>query len=69
MTDRIKGFTVLLDKDYRDDDVEVISNAIKMIKGVAEVENHIVSSEDWFLESRTKGEIRHKLWDFIKENL
>jgi hypothetical protein len=46
MTDRIKGFTVALDRDYRDDDVEVIANAIRMIKGVVAVEPSIVGTDD-----------------------
>jgi hypothetical protein len=38
MTDRVKGFTVVLDKDFRIDDVEVTQNAIAMIKGVSSVQ-------------------------------
>ena len=38
MTNRIRTVTVLLDRDYRDDDVEAVLNGIQMIKGVAKVE-------------------------------
>ncbi len=38
MTDRIAYLTVLLDKDYRDDDVQSIVQAIEMTKGVGKVE-------------------------------
>jgi hypothetical protein len=37
MTDRLKGLTVVLDKDYRTDDAEAIINAIGMIRGVGKV--------------------------------
>ena len=34
MTDRLNALTVSLDRDIRDDDAEVIINAIKAIRGV-----------------------------------
>lgn len=37
MTDRIRTLTVVLDKDYREDDVQVFVETIKMIKGVGKV--------------------------------
>ena len=39
MTDRIRTLTVVLDRDMRDDDVEVVKSAIGMIKCVASIEN------------------------------
>lgn len=69
MTDRVKGFTVVLDKDFRIDDVEVIQNAIAMIKGVNSVQPLIANGEDYVVEQRTKSEIIQKLFKFIKEEL
>lgn len=69
MTDRVKGFTVVLDKDFRIDDVEVIQNAIAMIKGVSSVEPIIASADDFVVEQRTKSEVRKKLFKFIQEVL
>lgn len=57
MTDRIKGLTVVFDKDYRDDDVESIINAIKMIKGVQNVKQHIANSDDWMNRERIRLEL------------
>lgn len=37
MTDRIQVLTVVLDRDYRTDDVQSIVNAIEMTKGVQSV--------------------------------
>ena len=39
MTDRVRTLTVVLDRDYRTDDIEVVAQGIRMIKGVAAVEN------------------------------
>jgi hypothetical protein len=62
MTDRVKGFTVTLDKDYRDDDVEAILNAVRMIHGVAHVEPSIVTSEDHMNRQVIRHELRKKLY-------
>lgn len=69
MTDRVKGFTVTFERDFRDDDVEVILNAVKMIKGVASVEPCIVTSEDHINRERLKWELRDKLYKFMKDEL
>lgn len=67
MTDRVKGFTVVLDKDYRIDDVETIINAIQMIKGVAHVEPSISNVDDTINQHRIKSEMREKFYKFYKE--
>lgn len=67
MTDRIKGFTVTLEKDMRDDDVEVIKKAIEMIRGIAHVESSIVTTDDHFNRMRIRQELGKKLWEVLKE--
>ena len=69
MTDRVKGFTVTLEHDIRIDDVEVILNAVRMIKGVANVEPSISTSDDHMNRERLKWELRDKFYEFMKENL
>ncbi len=69
MTDIVKGFTITLEKDIREDDVEYILNAIKMIRGVADVEPSIVGSDDIMNRSRIRHELREKFYKFIKEEL
>jgi len=69
MTDRLNGVTVTFDRDIRDDDAECLIQAIKMIKGVVHVEPNIVTSEDWMAQTRTKTEIRNKLYEFINTEL
>lgn len=62
MTDRVKGFTVTLDKDYRIDDVEAILNAVRMIHGVAHVEPSITTSEDHMNRQMIRSDMRKKLF-------
>jgi len=63
MTDRIKGLTVSLTDDFREDDCEAIINAIKMIKGVGHIQTHVADPDDYFVRKRVKNEIRDKIFD------
>jgi hypothetical protein len=69
MTDRVKGFTVTLEKDIRIDDVEVIMQAIRMIRGIADVEPSISTSEDHMNRQRIKYELRDKFYKFMNNEL
>lgn len=69
MTDRVKGFTVTLEKDIRIDDVEVIIQAIRMIRGIADVEPSISTSEDQINRQRIKYELRDKFYKFLSDEL
>jgi hypothetical protein len=69
MTDRIKGFTVILEKDYRIDDIETIQKAIAMIKGVVGVQPVISQPSDFLAEQRVKNKIREDLYEFITQKL
>lgn len=69
MTDRLRGFTVLLDRDTRVDDFEVVKNAILMIKGVVQVDEVINDSSVYMTEMKVTSDIRDKLYKFINENL
>lgn len=62
MTDRIKALTVVLEEDYRDDDVENIITAILMVRGVLDVtDRYIDSIEDHIAYSRVRRELGEKL--------
>lgn len=67
MTDRIKGFYVSLDRDYREDDVQEIINAVNMIKGVQNTSMSVVNSDDWMNRSRIGYEFQSKILDALKE--
>ena len=67
MTDRIKGFTVVLDRDMRDDDVEAVADAIRMIKRVATVTPHIVTHEDYMVRERLRHDLKMKMYKLVDE--
>ena len=67
MTERLKGVYVAFDKDIREDDAEYIINAIKMIKGVKNVEGILTSPDDWIVRSRVNNEVREKLYKVIDD--
>jgi len=66
VTDRLKGVYVAFDKDYRDDDVEQIIDAIKMVRGVVDVKAVTVNPEDWMNRARVKDEMRDKFFELWK---
>lgn len=67
MTDRVSGLTVVLDRDYRIDDVETIINAIQMIRGVVKVEKSIKTSNSEIVRMRCEAQAVDKMVNFIKE--
>lgn len=62
MTDRIRHLTVTLDQDYRDDDVESIVEAIRMIRGVVDVEEGVVESHHHLARTVVRSELRRDLY-------
>ena len=69
MSNRINGFIVVLDKDYKDEDVEATISAIKQIKGVIGVKPNIVTSNESISKYQTKIEIVNKIYDFAQQIL
>ena len=57
MTDRVKALTVVLDADYRIDDIQVLVDAIKMMRCVADVKPDIATYEDYMHRSRVRSDI------------
>jgi len=68
MSDRIRTLTVVLDKDYRDDDCEHIINAILMVKGVISVDPHINNLQDYVARSTSTHDLGMKIIDVINEH-
>lgn len=67
MTESVKGFVVSLEKDIREDDVEYIVNAIKMIKGVQSVSLNVVNSDDYLNRTRIKYRLEDKLVKAVRD--
>ena len=66
MTDRIRHLTVTLDRDYRDDDVAAIADAIRQLRGVVAVDTVVVTVTDMLARVAVAGEIRLKLHEAIE---
>ncbi len=66
MTDRYFTLTVLLDHDHRSDDAEDIINAIKMIRGVADVTGNVTDTNTFIAISTAKRELQQKLIDVLR---
>ena len=69
MTDRMKGCVVSFDRDIREDDVELLVNAIKMIKGVLSVELSVADIDDHINRDRIRHDVQERLWKASKSNL
>lgn len=66
MSDRIKGFVVVLEKDMKDEDFETVKNAVQAIRGVLKVEPSVVTPHDWMNREQVKGELRQQLWKTLE---
>lgn len=67
MTDRIQGFVVSLDKEIREDDIEYIVNAIRMIKHVESVEP--IKADPYYdvMEMRINAAVRTELYTIARD--
>lgn len=61
MTDRYFALTVTLERDTRDDDCEPIINAIRMVRGVADVTPHVADLQLHAAEDRAKRDLEARL--------
>jgi hypothetical protein len=69
MTTRIKGFTITLEKDLREDDIEELVTALRMVRGVASVDPLEKGTEDDMARARVYYELRDKFYEFINKEL
>ena len=69
MSNRVRGFTVTLTDDMREDDIEQIITAISMIKGVLHVDPTITTASDYISDVRARADMRGKLVNFIQKEL
>lgn len=67
MTQRIAGFVVALERDTREDDVEPILSAIRMIRGVRSVDWIEGGSEQYISDERAREWYRQKLIGMLEE--
>lgn len=65
MTDRVRTLTVVLDRDYRDDDAESIVNAIQMVKGVGSVTTEVVDLAQHQARLSLSIAMRNRLYECV----
>jgi len=67
MTDRFHSLAVVLDHDIRDDDCEMLINAIRMIRGVQSVTGCLADSMTYMAEQRAINGLGQKIIDLIHD--
>ena len=65
MTARYNFLTVALERDIREDDAEMLLNAIRMLRGVLKVEPNVADATAWTAEERVRRELGKKLMDVV----
>ena len=66
MTDRINALVVILEEPTRDDDVESLINAIRLLRNVHSVHTNTLCTSDFIAEQKVKSEMQQKLLDIVK---
>ena len=69
MTDRAKGCWVAFDHDIRVDDAESLVNAIKALRGVADVDLQITTPDDYMARQQVRIELADKFAKLFSEVL
>lgn len=69
MSNRIKGFTVILADNIREEDFDSIRNAVMCLKGVQDVTPHIVVPDDYIAASQATTKIVKKIFDFVHREI
>lgn len=67
MSNRVKGFVVALDKNYREEDIEKIKQAIMQIKGVIGVKENVVTADDYINTVRITHNVQKRLYEIAEE--
>ncbi len=68
MTDRILALTVVLDRPIRDDDAQPILDAIRMIRGVANVTTASIQDSGYYAAKvQVRMEMNRKLLDIVQD--
>jgi hypothetical protein len=66
MSDRTRTLTVILDQQYKDEDLEAIENAVRMVKGVQAVRRGEVADPD---QLGVRLDIFEKLLELLRAEL
>jgi len=64
---RVKGFTVTLDRDIKQEDFQRVQEAVEMIVGVLHVEPTLTTGNDHIVRMRLKNDITRNILKLIDE--
>ena len=67
MTDRIHSVTIVLDADYRTDDVEPILTALRMVRGVADVQPNVADSNAYMARARVASDLGDEILGLFRK--
>lgn len=65
MTDRFSTLTVVLEHDIREDDAKVLIDAIRQLRGVADVKGNVSSHAEYMAMTRLRFELQGKINDLF----
>jgi hypothetical protein len=65
MTDTIKSLTVVLERDIREDDVQLTMSAISQIRNVLAVSSNPVTTDDYVNRQVIKRELTTKIYNAL----
>ncbi len=69
MTDRVHSLTVVLEHDVREDDVQSLTKAIHMMRGVLSVSGKVADLDSHMAEERARHDLGQKLLHVVYPNL
>jgi hypothetical protein len=64
---RVKGFTVTLERDVKQEDFQRVHEAVEMIVGVLHVEPVLATGKDHIIRMRLKNDITRNILKLIDE--
>ena len=65
MSDRYAKLTVVLDQEYRSEDLQEILTAIRMVKGVLTVDPHVADFNHYAAKQQAAYELRRKIEEVL----
>ena len=67
MTDRIKGFTITLDRSFREDELDAVKVALLMTKGVVSVDPLVEAPGDFVVTQRERNRLLSSLTSWMED--
>lgn len=68
MTDKFNALTVVLEKDIREDDADVLMSAIRQLRGVLSVSGEPAGAGEYVAYERARRDIASRLLESLKDS-